>query len=468
MSVSARPRVPDDGEVQRLRILNQLLAALSQASELPDVYEAALTSLLEATAADRAEILLFDDDGMLRCKASRGVSGEFAQPVVVVPFTLNTGVIGKFMLYYDEPHECGADELDLAQTIAAHVALATQHKRAEGARALSEQRLQGILDNLASVIFLKDPQGRYLLVNRCFEQLFQVKRTDVLGRTDRDIFPADTADRFQASDRAVLAAGQPLEIEEDIPHDGGGMHSYSSLKFPLEGPDGSVAGVGGISTDITERKQLEAASRRLAAIVESSDDAIIGKDLHGIITSWNKATERTFGYSAEEAIGQPVSMLAPLDHIDEMPDILSKIKQGQRVEHYETRRQSKEGEIIDVSLTVSPVRDAAGRIVGASKIARDISNRKQAEQERARLLSGEQEARRTAELLNRVGPQLAAQLDLQKLVQQVTDSATTLVGAEMGAYFQNVANEQGESYMLYTLSGVLREAFAGFTMPGNT
>jgi len=504
MSGIAHPSMAREAEVGRLRTLYQLLAALSRASALQDVYDAALTSLLKATAADRAAILLFDEDGVMRFKAARGISSEYqaavtghspwprgtvdAQAVVVpdvlledrlaayreflgregiralvfVPLALDAGVFGRCMLYYEEPHECTADELEIAQAIAAHVALATEHKRAELARIRSEQRLQAILDNSATVISLKDVQGRYLLVSRRYEELFHVTKTNVLGRTDHDIFPAEIADRFQANDRAVLDAGKPLAIEEYLPHDDG-LHAYISMKFPLEAPDGSVTGVCAIATDITERKQLEAASRHLAAIVESSDDAIVSKDLNGIITSWNRGAERIFGYTADEIVGKPVSTLAPPEHLDEMLEILSRIRQGHRVEHYHTRRLRKDGQIIDVALTVSPVRDAAGQIVGASKIARDISDQKRAEQERALLLSREQEARLTAELLNLVGPRLAAQLDLEKLVQEVTDIATALVGAEIGAFFHNV-NEKRESDTLYTVSGVLREAFRGLTM----
>jgi PAS domain S-box-containing protein len=206
------------------------------------------------------------------------------------------------------------------------------------------------------------------------------------------------------------------------------------LKGPLEEPDGRVTGICAIATDITERERLEAASRHLAAVVESSNDAIITKDFNGIITSWNKAAERIFGYTASEVVGKPVAILTAPDRLDEMPRILAKIRQGQRVEQYETRRRRKDGQIIDVALSISPVRNRAGQIVGASKIARDISDRKQAEKERAQLLAREQEARRTAELLNRVAPRLAAQLDSEKLVQEVTDIARVLVGAEYGVF----------------------------------
>src|SRR5205807_7304234 len=124
-----------------------------------------------------------------------------------------------------------------------------------------------------------------------------------------------------------------------------------SNKFPIKDPDGRVSGVCGIATDITERKQLQAASLHLASIIEGSEDAIVGKDLRGIITSWNKGAERIFGYTTAEAVGHPVSMLAAPDRLDEMPLILKKIQQGQRIEHFETRRRRQDGKIIDVSLT---------------------------------------------------------------------------------------------------------------------
>src|ERR671932_1511022 len=120
----------------------------------------------------------------------------------------------------------------------------------------------------------------------------------------------------------------------------------------------------------------EVAPYWLAAIIESADDAIISKTLEGIITSWNKGAERIFGYTAEEAVGRPVTMLIPADHPDEEPSILARLRRGERIEHYETVRVRKDGTPINISLTVSPIRDAEGRIVGASKIARDITARK--------------------------------------------------------------------------------------------
>ncbi len=117
----------------------------------------------------------------------------------------------------------------------------------------------------------------------------------------------------------------------------------------------------------------------LAAIIESSNDAIASKDLNGIITSWNRAAEELFGYNAEEMIGRSVTMLIPADRQEEETEILSRIRRGEKIDHYETVRQRKDGTLIDISLNVSPVRNARGRIVGASKVARDISSRKQTE-----------------------------------------------------------------------------------------
>ena len=142
---------------------------------------------------------------------------------------------------------------------------------------------------------------------------------------------------------------------------------------PIRDEGGELQGAVLVFRDITARRQAEAISRLLASIVQSSDDAIISKDIHGIITTWNTGAERIFGYSAEEAIGRPISIIAAPDRADEMPQILDRIRSGERIDHYETVRGAKNGSLVNISLTVSPVHDAEGRVVGASKIARDIT-----------------------------------------------------------------------------------------------
>lgn len=196
----------------------------------------------------------------------------------------------------------------------------------------------------------------------------------------------------------------------------------------------------------------------LAAIIESADDAIISKTLEGVITSWNTGAERLFGYTAEEVIGKPVTILIPPDHIDEEPEILRRIRSGERVEHYETVRVGKGGRLFDISLTISPIRSSDGTIIGASKIARDISERKRAEAALAEQVE-------IIDSVNRLVQTLAGELDFDKLVQAVTDAARDISGAQYGVFFYRVFNEQGESSKLFKTAGVSPEALTDFSMP---
>src|SRR6185295_16979462 len=158
-------------------------------------------------------------------------------------------------------------------------------------------------------------------------------------------------------------------------------------------PDGRF-GVVCYFRDISAQKQAVAAKAYLAAIVDSADDAILSKDLNGVIQSVNASAERLFGYSSDELGGRPVRMLIPPDRQSEEDDILRRLRNGERVEHFETVRMTKDGRLLDVALTISPVRDESGRVIGASKIVRDITMVKEAEAERLRLLRSVQEASR--------------------------------------------------------------------------
>lgn len=149
---------------------------------------------------------------------------------------------------------------------------------------------------------------------------------------------------------------------------------------PLYDSSGTLVGAVNMLVDITDRKRAEESALRLASIVEFSDDAIVSKDLDGVITSWNRGAQALFGYTAREAVGNSVRTLIPPDRLDEESEILARIRRGEHIEHYETVRRRKDGTLIDISLTVSPVKNAAGEVVGASKIARNISERKRAEE----------------------------------------------------------------------------------------
>jgi PAS domain S-box-containing protein len=201
--------------------------------------------------------------------------------------------------------------------------------------------------------------------------------------------------------------------------------------------------------------------RHLAQVVESSDDAIVSKDLNGTILSWNGAAERMFGFTAEEAVGRSIRMIIPADRQAEEDEVLARIRAGEVVDHYETIRRRKDGTFISISLTVSPIRNDAGQVIGASKIARDIT-------ERSRLLAEARDHAWMSAKLGEVGAVLASTLERDTILQEVTDAGRELTRAEVGAFFYNVRDSSGDAYMLYTLSGAPKEAFANVPHPRAT
>jgi PAS domain S-box-containing protein len=190
--------------------------------------------------------------------------------------------------------------------------------------------------------------------------------------------------------------------------------AYTTL---LRGESGEVRGAVNMLVDITETKRAEAAERRLASIVESSDDAIISKDLDGIVTSWNHGAERLFGFTAEDIIGKSITTLLPPDRHDEEAEIIERIRRGEHIEHYETVRQCKDRRGVWVSLTVSPLRNAQGNIIGASKIARDMTDRMRADEHRKTLID---------ELNHRVKNTLAV---VQSIASQTFNDVSTMAEA---------------------------------------
>ena len=203
-------------------------------------------------------------------------------------------------------------------------------------------------------------------------------------------------------------------------------------------------------------------ARHLAKVVESSDDAIVSKDLNSIITSWNPAAERIFGFTAEEAIGQSIRMIIPPELQSEEDVVMARIRAGEKVDHFETTRQRKDGARLVISLTVSPIKDDKGVIIGASKIARDVTDR-------TRLEAELRDQNANTQKLSEVGAVVASTLDRESILQKVTDTATELTHAEFGAFFYNVRDQQtGDAYMLYSLSGAPKEAFSSFPHPRAT
>ena len=215
-------------------------------------------------------------------------------------------------------------------------------------------------------------------------------REPVIGDTDERFCGAHTLYRADGTYMAhcdtpvalALTTGVSVHDEEVvIARPDGSRVTVSVYIDPIRDKDGTIVGVVNFFNDITNRKLAERTTDLLAAIVDYSADAIISKNLDGTITSWNEGAHRIFGYSAQESIGHNITMLIPPDRLDEEATILERLKRGERVEHFETIRVRKDGTKVHISLTISPVKDSTGRIIGASKVARDITERKQSEQE---------------------------------------------------------------------------------------
>jgi PAS domain S-box-containing protein len=413
--------------------------------------------------------------------------------------------------YFDEA------DLEFAQNFANLVGLALENTRLNeeagieiALRKQGEEKFHFLTDAIPHKLWTSGQDGRATYYN---EQWY-----DYTGIHGLEPLRAKIWDLLHPDDRAIAAVqwpqaiqkGEATEMEQRLlRHDG--VYRWHLTRFiPYQDENGQATLWVGTSTDIDEQKSLELQlasfneelattneeltavneelastneeltethanlqqtmkeretvheqAARLAAIVDTTDDTIVSKTLEGIITSWNTAAERMFGYTQAEVLGKHISLIIPPSRLKEEEFIIGQVRQGNKVDHFETIRLAKDGREIPISLTISPIVDANGTIMGASKIARDISAQ-QAAQESA------QRYTERLETLNMMIETIAEELDLNKILQKVTDATTKLTGAAFGAFFYNKVDEDGESYMLYTLSGAPREAFEKFGMPRNT
>jgi PAS domain S-box-containing protein len=248
--------------------------------------------------------------------------------------------------------------------------------------------LAAIVESSDDAIVSRDLDGVVTSWNAAAERLFGHSAEEMVGRRG----PVLAAPGREAETRAILgrvrAGGRVEHFETRRVRKDGAIVDVSITVSPIRDAEGRIVGVSEAARDIGERLRARRERGLLAAIVDSSDDAIASKDLDGVVTSWNAAAERLFGHSAGDMVGRHISAIAAPGHEAEMPMILARIRRGETVDHFETRRRHKDGRILDISLTVSPIRDDAGRIVGASKIARDIGERKSTER-RLRLMADE-------------------------------------------------------------------------------
>jgi PAS domain S-box-containing protein len=405
-----------------LAVLYEFADKLNRADSLAEVYKCALDTITKALNCDRASILLFDNAGVMSFVASRGLSqayqiavtghspwkqgeqgarpmgiGNIAQSDVeeelrsvimdegigalgFIPLISNEVLIGKFMVYYDEPHEFSVQEFELALTVGYQIAIGVERTRTEEALRENEERLRLATQTGSVGVWDWDIRANTISWTDSLYVMHGVTSDQFGG--DVDAFEAliHPEDRSLVTSRmrASLENEEPYEVEFRAAKPTGGISWLYTNAMVLRDATGPYRMLGA-TIDITERKLAEQELAKAAAIVNSSRDAIVSKDLNGVIQSWNSGAESVFGYTADEVIGKSITILIPKDRLYEEENILAQVHRGEHISHYETIRQRKDGTLLDISLTVSPVRDANGIITGASKIARDITERRRTE-----------------------------------------------------------------------------------------
>ncbi len=284
-------------------------------------------------------------------------------------------VLGALAIMDHRPRRLSPSQREILVGLSRQALALLEGRRRTLESADGERLLRIVTDNARVGLVVIDAERRYVHANRMYAEILGLPPTALVGRRVEDVLPDVYRDQIAPRlDLGFSGERVAYDLRRQTPE---GERVYSVRYEPAE-TGGAVTLVAVVITEVTEHRR---ASDRLAAIVESSADAIIGKDLEGIITSWNGGAEALFGYTAAEMVGRPILRLIPPDRHHEEQDILDRIRRNESVAHFETVRRTKDGRLIDVSITASPIRDASGRVVGASKVARDISERRRAERE---------------------------------------------------------------------------------------
>jgi PAS domain S-box-containing protein len=286
----------------------------------------------------------------------------------------------------------------------------------------SEERYRLIAESMTEALFLLDLDGALAMVNAYGEQLTGFRSDELVGRPVFSVLDRTGAMLVREGLEAVRAGRKVAPQFECQVVRRDGRRTPVEVTCTSIVRSGEVVGRLAVARDISERRQAQAVQALLSSIVESSEDAIVGRTLEGRIISWNPAAERLYGYRAEEAIGRSISLIVPPERRDELPGILVRLHHGQRISNFETACLTKGGRRIDVSLTISPIRDAAGRVTGASTTARDITGRLRAE--------------RTARALSQVGHELLGTLDLDQIATRIVRAVLDVFRAQRAVLYE--------------------------------
>lgn len=296
-----------------------------------------------------------------------------------------------------------------------------------------DEHFRLLVENIGDVLWFREVSpARFSYVSPAFERIWGVSLTELRknpGLWEESIYPEDQKAVRAALRQWLSGKTQDYEVHYRVQGRDGKLRWLADRGIVLARKNGRPHQIGGIARDITEREAVEAMNRRLAAVVENTDDSVITMNLEGEIVTWNQGAERIFGYTLEEVVGKKMVFLRPPQAEDDEADLHRLIKRGLRIDHYETQRRHKNGNIFDVSLTISPIFDASGRLAGFSKISRDITERKQAEQTILRL-NAELEQRveeRTSELRG----QIAARRQLEEEILRISEREQRRIGQDL-------------------------------------
>jgi PAS domain S-box-containing protein len=279
-------------------------------------------------------------------------------------------------VYFDISYSPIRDDDGQVRGVFCIVSETTDRIRFEHALRQSEERLRAVVSQSAAGIGQGSVDGEILHVNKRFCEIVGYYEHELVGKNIRDItYPKDLAEQKKLYKRLV-ETGENFDIENRYIRKDGTLVWVNNTMSPLRDKAGNIEQVAVVSIDISERKKGQEAERQLASIIASSNDAILGIDLAMTVTSWNASAEALYGYKSDEIVGKSVLILVPEDRLVEEPALMARVRAGLRVEPYETKRRHKDGHLVDVLLSVSPIFDSAGQIIGASKIAHDISAKK--------------------------------------------------------------------------------------------